>query len=370
MLSNRELNDIRKLNFYEKVDPATWAENQSIEQVKVWGDYPEVLPLCTIVIKTYKRPLQLRRAIWSALNQVGYDDYCIIVADNEGADLSIKTDTQGVIEEIENRKVIYYRYTRSTGPECSRYNAAANLVKTKYMTFLDDDDVLSSSFMRVMMKTILSHKGIDALMCSYKNLYENNDDTMDDEIVGKDFFCRKIDFIETVWSLRNCTRGVIYDTEKYRNIGGSLEANLGCGDVIFCSRFSYYYDQYWLDAQLYGVYIHSGQLSQTYPDEYYRSFFSSYYWRKDGLKRYFGIKWFFFEGIVQKRLFDGITGLAESHYSIGLSEVKLAELIGIVAWSNKKPFERKLYNTLSKIWKKYLKYVGIYRKIQGFTIEV
>lgn len=364
--SDKEI--IRNLDFFKKVSTNEWADHQKLNQVKVWGEYPAIFPQCSVVIRTFKRPKLLRRAIDSVLNQEDYNDYLIIVADNEGEDLSIKTDTQRVIEEINDNRIIYYRY--ETTYNGSRFNAAANLVKTEYMVFLNDDDVFHKRFLRVMMGVMTQHKDIDALMCSQKYLYEDMNETITNIKPSDSGLCRKVTFPETIMSLRNNTTGVIYRTSAYREIGGVIEENLGCGDVILASRFSLYYNQYWLDMVLHGVYVNNGknQLSMSNPEAYYHSFYTAYYWRKDGLNKYFGRDFFFAEGIVQRRIRMNIEGLKEGMWNSDVSEKLVFESFGAKSWGEKGVITKKMYNLYGRLWDRHVKHLINSSTKRGFVV--
>ena len=128
-----------KDNFYNKF--------KGVESVLVQGRHWDKAPLVTILLTTYKRCDLLEEALESALNQIGFDDYQIIVVDNEGKDIDVATDTAKLLCKYDNDKVIYYRHKQSVS---FKMDNAVKLAKSKWIVFLHDDDVLSPYHLKVL----------------------------------------------------------------------------------------------------------------------------------------------------------------------------------------------------------------------------
>lgn len=98
-------------------------------------------PLVSVVIPTYKRPVYLKRAIDSVLNQT-YSNVEAIVVDDNNPDTDDRRETeQMMLEYKDNPRVTYIRQERNQGGSVAR-NAGWRVSRAEYITFLDDDDEL------------------------------------------------------------------------------------------------------------------------------------------------------------------------------------------------------------------------------------
>ena len=101
-------------------------------------------PLVSVVIPTYKRPTDLKRAVDSVLNQ-DYKNIEIIVVDDNNAGTSERAETETLMEQYaENTKVKYLKHDKNRNGSAAR-NTGWKSAKGKYITYLDDDDEISKS---------------------------------------------------------------------------------------------------------------------------------------------------------------------------------------------------------------------------------
>lgn len=100
-------------------------------------------PLVSVVIPTYKRPNTVSRAIQSVLGQT-YDNIEIIVVDDNNPSTPEREATECVMTQYQlNPQVTYIQH------ECNKNGSAARntgwrQANGKYITFIDDDDEISS----------------------------------------------------------------------------------------------------------------------------------------------------------------------------------------------------------------------------------
>ena len=101
----------------------------------------------TTIIPTYRRPILLRRAILSALNQT-YPHVRVCVYDNASGD-----ETESAVAEIARRdsRVKYHRHPRNIG-SYNNFNYGLSEVKTPFFSLLSDDDVLAPTFYEEAMR--------------------------------------------------------------------------------------------------------------------------------------------------------------------------------------------------------------------------
>lgn len=112
----------------------------------------------TISIPTYNRPDTLKDAIDSALNQEGYDDYCVMVVDNDPAD---GTETEELIKSYISDKLLYYKNDENTGM-FGNQNRCFEIPKSEFVLLLHDDDILLPNYLNTCVP-LLRNKRIDCL---------------------------------------------------------------------------------------------------------------------------------------------------------------------------------------------------------------
>lgn len=101
-------------------------------------------PLVSVVIPTYKRPTDLKRAVDSVLNQ-DYKNIEIFVVDDNNAGTPERAETENLMKQYaENTKVKYLKHDKNRNGSAAR-NTGWKSAKGKYITYLDDDDEISKS---------------------------------------------------------------------------------------------------------------------------------------------------------------------------------------------------------------------------------
>ncbi len=257
----------RESDFYRKF---------SVESILVQGKHRNPPPLVTIILPTYKRPELLKQALESALNQVDFEDYQIIIADNEGTDIRMETETARLVSCYQDEKILYYRHEKTIN---YKMDYAARLSRSKWICFLHDDDILASNHLYVMSRIVQKHKDIKYLSCTYKYFF--------DEICTNDFRKmtkpHRISFqIKKVPKAYTCVGyfagwlGAFINREAYISTGGMPTVSNGIGDYCMVGKFSYRYGIHQMDAD-YPLYFRrewSGQVSagetwkRSYVEEY------------------------------------------------------------------------------------------------------
>ena len=101
-------------------------ENRSLRE--------DAKPLVSVIIPTYNRPEQLKRAIESVQNQT-YSRIEIIVVNNAGAE--VESVVQALNAEGDIR---LFKHATNKGPGAAR-NTAIHASRGKYIAYLDDDDI-------------------------------------------------------------------------------------------------------------------------------------------------------------------------------------------------------------------------------------
>lgn len=104
-------------------------------------------PFFSVIIPTYNRAQELKRAILSVLEQT-FTDFEILVMDDGSTD-----DTQQVVEAFKDKRIIYEWDINYGGPARPR-NRGLSKAKGQWICFLDADDYWMSNKLKVCKEKI------------------------------------------------------------------------------------------------------------------------------------------------------------------------------------------------------------------------
>lgn len=123
-------------------------------------------PLISVIVPVYNVEKYIVRCIESIINQ-SYKNLEIILV-NDGS-----TDSSGKIcdEYAADDKRIYVIHKKNGGQSTAR-NAALDLAKGEYITFVDSDDYINTDFVKIMYETIIRFNA-DIVQCGYIRGTEN-----------------------------------------------------------------------------------------------------------------------------------------------------------------------------------------------------
>lgn len=213
-------------------------------------------PEVTIAIPTYKRPDLLKESIDSALNQIGYENYEVIVVDNE---IESNTETEKLIKSYNNPKLFYYKNEKNLGMT-GNWNRCLELARGKWYTMLHDDDLLSSNYLKEMLKILNKNPKISFLSAARTHLDERDLGDKDNSYFIKlrlkkivESFAKKLrklsewDYILTA---PVGEPGSIMEREKAIKIGGFYEKCNPAEDQVFFIRYCMNYNTYFYNKVL------------------------------------------------------------------------------------------------------------------------
>lgn len=125
----------------------------------IWGEHPES-PKFTIMIPTYKRYEFLKQSLRSAVSQQNFDDYEIVISDNDDEEEKIEENLK-LISEINSSKVVYYKNEKNIGIYGNTLRAA-QLAHGEYVVLLNDDDLLHPRYLEIVNAFVekYGYKGI------------------------------------------------------------------------------------------------------------------------------------------------------------------------------------------------------------------
>jgi glycosyltransferase involved in cell wall biosynthesis len=113
-------------------------------------------PLVSIGIPAYARPLELRRAIMSVLDQ-GVPNIEVVVGDDSG-------DLEPVVREIGDERVVYFRNSPRLGM-AGNWNAVLDRSRGRYVGLLMDDDQLRPGFLSAVIERFAAAPDV-GLVCT------------------------------------------------------------------------------------------------------------------------------------------------------------------------------------------------------------
>lgn len=135
-----------------------FAKYKNVKSILIKGssDNKATISIC---IPTYKRVDTLKDTISSCLNQVGFDDYVIIVSDNNP---ERNDETEQYIGSLNNPRILYYKHEQNIGMY-GNLNRLYELSKSEYTVCVHDDDLLLPNFIRICYEFLLKNIDVDII---------------------------------------------------------------------------------------------------------------------------------------------------------------------------------------------------------------
>ena len=203
-----------------------------VSSIKILGDNISKKPKITIAIPTYKRTFFLNQAIKSILNQKNFNDYEILVIDN---DPNRNCETEHLLIKYQNSKIRYYKNSKNIGMY-GNWNRCISLSNSKYLTILNDDDTLNQNFLKDTFEFINKHKKNDALNVRYNYIDENSNVINKQKNFFKSF--EKVFILQLFFgNINPGSLGTVFLKKKMIQIGGFDESYFPSSDYEFNLRF-------------------------------------------------------------------------------------------------------------------------------------
>jgi len=287
IFSDEHIEKIRNYDFFKKclLDET----NEGLETVKAWGSYQDRIPFVSFVVTTYKRPHYLKLALESIIRQ-SFNDYEIIVVDNECAVIEADTETQILIKSLNNPRIVYFR---NINPMNARMDRGASLARGEWLCFCHDDDMFAANHLETMVHLVKSHPEINFLSCPYRTFSDN-----DYEKIKQNGFIannrhggrgEESCLQEGVFFHQGPWTGALIKRKLYKKMGGTPKISLGCGDMLMGTKFIYWYSGFYrLNAPLFFYRLSDSQVSRKH-DNWLNTFISDFFFYKYALKKVNGI---------------------------------------------------------------------------------
>lgn len=204
----------------------------SIDSKLIYGIVNDKAPKLTIVIPTYKRTDLLKFTIESAINQVDFNDYEIVIVDN---DVETETDTEKLIKNYDSGKILYYKNQKNLGM-VGNWNKCIELARGELITILHDDDLLYPKFLTTMVG-IIDKYNLNLLACSVscgEEIKRQDRDSYKENKISK--MCQ-IDCLRCVLGSISPFPGVIFRKELAVKLGGFSSEFYPISDYVFWTNY-------------------------------------------------------------------------------------------------------------------------------------
>jgi len=165
-------------DFFKNED--NFAKTAHIPSIPIFESKLDYIPEITIAIPTYKRANLLKEALESAINQIDYTNYDIIVVDNN-PERGCETEKLMILYS-NNSMISYYKNADNLGMT-GNWNRLFTLAKGKYVVMLHDDDVLEPIYLITLNQFLKkASKRPDAVFVQY-TIFKKKDDIVNKTII-------------------------------------------------------------------------------------------------------------------------------------------------------------------------------------------
>ncbi len=212
--------------------------------------------MVSIIITTYKRPLDMvLRAVESVRNQT-YKDIEIIVVDDSPADYEKRAEIKEAIESIEDGRITYLANEKNMGA-CASRNRGISISKGELIMYVDDDDELVETCVEKRLEKFSDNE----IGLVYSDCYLVNESTGDIKSSNQD---KHRGFVFDKLILKNFI--LAFPTirkECFEKCGGFDETMPAAQDYEMWLRIAREYKIDYVDEPLSIVHLHGGERIST-----------------------------------------------------------------------------------------------------------
>jgi glycosyltransferase involved in cell wall biosynthesis len=299
-------------DFFKIVD--NFAKTAHIPSIPIIKATLGFVPKVTIAIPTYKRPELLKETIDSALNQRDFENYEIVVVDN---DPELNCSTHKMMDLYQSKNISYYKNSENIGM-VGNWNRCFEIAKTEYVVLLHDDDLVDSNFLNKCWPIIESQRNVGILKSLFKTEISDNNKT-----IKKAKTLRMFDFENFFGAFLGAPTGCFFKVEYVKKLGGFNDALFPTFDFCFIVLFSKYYKvlQYNNELISYGV----GDNESMKIDTIKRFFHNDTFFQSQLMKQYF-VPAFIIKSVLTIRFLDLIKmyqNIYNKNFSLDMKELNL-----------------------------------------------
>lgn len=291
--SKEKVELIRKYAFLDRIHELNLPEGKEV--YLRYGHHYQIHPFVEIIIPTYKRPQMLLETLQSILASKDFDDYQIIIMDNEGiTECSGLTETEQMIRELDDPRIVYYREEENTP---YNWNHLIRVTRATWLCMVHDDDLIDPYHLKIMSSVVKRREHIEFLGCR-RETFSNENRTS--KIVGEREEVKVVYYSASkyIWGLQTSLLGAFFKRDNAIDLGGFDTTILsGIGDYIFVAKQAYYYNTYCCDLPLYKYRLSMGQITANEEGEF-NCRVSDYYLMRDIAKRTHPVMWRLYDKLI------------------------------------------------------------------------
>lgn len=209
-------------------------------------------PKITIAIPTYKRTEFLKQAIDSAIGQIEFSDYDIIVVDN---DPTRGCKTEKLMLEYNYPKLSYYKNIENI-QMVGNWNRLFTLAKGEYVIMLHDDDLLYPDYLSVISAIIRKYRNkYDAIYAPYLTYNMKVTKQIPERSTFSYLYGKQLEVNDFLWgNIVGPPVGMCLKRSSLIEIGGFSYDNYPSLDYDFYIKFAYRFKSLKLFGYPIGIY--------------------------------------------------------------------------------------------------------------------
>ena len=229
-------------------------------------------PLVSVVIPTYGRAAFLERCIESVIKQ-SYKNIEIIVVDDNDPSSDSREDTEKVVKKyLSNSRFIYLQHEKNKNGSAAR-NTGWKKSEGKYITFLDDDDVILPEKIRKQVECMESlNESWGACYSGYRIVVQGNTIIHSTENRSGDCYCYALMRTMFMGSGSN----LFLRKQVVDEVNGYDESFQRNQDIEFLVRVLEKYKLAYVDEELLCIYQNENRVKRSFNEiDYYAQYYLS-----------------------------------------------------------------------------------------------
>jgi glycosyltransferase involved in cell wall biosynthesis len=189
------------------------------------------LPGVSVVIPNYNHARYLEQRIVSVLQQ-SYQDFEVIILDDASTD-----ESRTIIDSFvgKDHRITFYPSLQNSGSTFIQWNKGVQLAKADLVWIAESDDVAEPDFLARMVTTHVCNAKVALVYCQSNRMnaagkitgtWKTFTDDLDQELFGRDFMMKGIDFIEKFLIHKNVipnASGAVFKKDVYLEVLGADE---------------------------------------------------------------------------------------------------------------------------------------------------
>ncbi|MBX9597732.1 MAG: glycosyltransferase [Burkholderiales bacterium] len=233
---------MKNYNFFEYHD--NFVINENVASQLEWGNELSDAPLVSICIPTFRRPLLLKEAIMSVLQQREFTNFEILIVDNDHEKLNT-TEIVSYLTELNDPRIRYYINVRNIGV-FGNWNRCIELAIGEWMTVLGDDDLLFDNYLSSLIHEIETDNSLTRVECRYQIFKDSQNIKITPKQQRRYNLSRKsigdkcsVNYHMYLFSCYTAPHTQLYKRELARQIGGFNPDYAPISDYVFNAMYLY-----------------------------------------------------------------------------------------------------------------------------------